>query len=46
MTYVYKKVATSFVKSASMSQYSCEYCGGTHRSTCDTCGMPPCRCGC
>lgn len=26
--------------------YSCEYCGSTHKTRCDTCDMPPCRCHC
>ena len=33
------------IKKTTMSGYTCEYCGGYHRTPpCDTCGMPDFMC--
>ncbi|HMU88431.1 MAG TPA: hypothetical protein PKL69_08670 [Agitococcus sp.] len=41
-----KKVNTLGFRILRAQHYTCEYCGGHHRSRCSICDMPPCRCLC
>lgn len=48
--FIHSKITFSPIHSAQVKVpyggYTCEYCGDFHRTRCDTCDNPPCRCYC